>query len=171
MRLFLLGYMGSGKSSVGQQLAEELGYDFYDLDSIFEDKFQSSIPDFFIKYGESQFRENESDVLKSLEIKEDAVVSTGGGLPCHHDNLDYINQIGSSLYLYVKNKNLSHRLYNSDISKRPLLKDIHTEEKMMKFVSDSIQEREPYYFKTHLIIDANQSQEDIIIDIKKSFAF
>ena len=90
MRIYLIGYMASGKSNLGQLLAEKLGYSFIDLDYLFEERFRISVLDFFEKYDEDGFRKIERSILHETLEQDDVVISTGGGTPCFFDNMHFI---------------------------------------------------------------------------------
>ena len=92
--IYLIGLMGSGKSTLGPQLARNLQYEFIDMDSYIEEKEQLSIPQIFQKQGEDFFRKVEAEALNDLSSKQKVVISTGGGTPCFHDNLDVIKKTG-----------------------------------------------------------------------------
>lgn len=169
MRLFLLGFMGSGKTTIGQQLSKELNYDFIDTDKLFVSQYGISIPDFFEKYGEQEFRSKEAKVLKSIENPTNTVISTGGGLPCYNENINYINDTGKSLYVYMKVNALCERLIENEQSKRPLLKELDTPTKMKAFIADLLTKRERYYFNSHLVVDGGQSVADVVSDVVSHF--
>ncbi|MBP9884292.1 MAG: AAA family ATPase, partial [Chitinophagales bacterium] len=90
-KIFLIGFMGSGKSTVGRQLATQLQYHFIDLDTLIEQQEKATIAQLFASQGESYFREQEAFHLRSLDKHERVVVATGGGCPCYHDNMDWMN--------------------------------------------------------------------------------
>ena len=97
MIIFLIGFMGSGKSTTGKQLAKCLGYGFVDTDKRIVERFGMSVNEIFDRLGESRFRESETGLLNELCAKDNLVVSTGGGLPCHADNMEIINRSGISV--------------------------------------------------------------------------
>ena len=99
MKIYLVGYMGSGKSTLGLSLSKALGISWTDLDNEFETRYKISIPAFFEKYGENTFRELEHKVLKEFSLIPGLVVSTGGGTPCFHDNMKLMNLTGLTIYL------------------------------------------------------------------------
>lgn len=101
MNIFLLGYMYSGKSTVGRQLARAMGYRFVDLDVLFEERYHTTIPLFFHKYDEAAFRRLEQMLLHETEGFENTIISTGGGTPCFADNMQWINSHGLSVWLDV----------------------------------------------------------------------
>ncbi|MFZ4520391.1 MAG: shikimate kinase [Bacteroidales bacterium] len=123
VRIYLIGYMASGKSNFGRLLATKLGYAFIDLDYLFEERFRISVLDFFEKYDEQVFRKIERSLLHETLDMEDIVISTGGGTPCFFDNMDFIKYSGTSIYLYWTVPALVQRLRMVK-RKRPLLKDV-----------------------------------------------
>jgi shikimate kinase len=108
--IFLIGFMGCGKTTLGRKLASRLDYEFIDLDDIFEEKVGMTITEYFSAFGEDAFRKLESEVLKQTKYPENAVVSTGGGLPCFFDNMDWMNAHGKTIYIKLSPKTLANRL-------------------------------------------------------------
>ncbi len=158
--------MGSGKSTFGKQLANYLHFDFYDLDKYIEDQTQKTINSIFENEGEDAFRNYETDVLKQIINKScNAVISTGGGTPCFNDNLLLMLQKGTVIYMKQDPKTLAHRIANSHIV-RPLTKSLNNEE-LEHWIQNKIIEREKYYNKAHLIIDAGNIQPQILISYLK----
>ena len=99
MRVYLVGYMGSGKSRTGKMVATGLNLWFTDMDDVFEERYRISVLDFFEKYDETTFRNIERRLLQETVLQEDSVIATGGGTPCFFDNMDFINRAGISIYL------------------------------------------------------------------------
>ena len=120
MRLFLIGFMGSGKSYVGSRLAEGLDMDFIDLDALIVEKAEKSIPEIFAEEGEMAFRTLERDCLRSLGSCDEVVVACGGGTPCFFDNMDWMNAQGMTIFLQTSVDLLAKRLL-SEVAQRPLL--------------------------------------------------
>lgn len=147
MRIFLIGYMSSGKSTLGKVLAKRLNLKFIDIDESFEEKYKITINDFFIKFGEPKFRELEQQLLISILNIENAVISTGGGTPCYYDNLDLINENGVSIYLKLHYKSIVARLKNTK-KQRPLVKDLNDKE-FENYIEENLAKREEYYSKAH----------------------
>jgi shikimate kinase len=94
--VYLIGFMGSGKTTVGRKLAKKLDHPFIDLDETIENRYRISIPTIFSKYDEKVFRKIEHETLKSLLHLQNHVISTGGGTPCFFNNIDLINENGIS---------------------------------------------------------------------------
>jgi shikimate kinase len=151
MKYFLVGFMGCGKTTWSRKLAAKLGYEFIDLDHVLEDKAGMSIAEYFSSFGEDAFRKLESEVLKQTEYPENAVVSTGGGLPCFFDHMNWMNANGKTLYIKLSPKTLADRLEHGK-TLRPLLHGKHGDE-LIEFIAGKLAERESYYLKASYIID------------------
>jgi len=160
MRVFLIGYMGCGKSTLGRNLAEALGYSWIDIDDAFEIKYKISISDFFIRYGETYFRELEHKLLMETVSTNDVVVSTGGGAPCYHNNMELMNQHGITLYLSATPQLLLSRIQLSP-NKRPLFRKMEGNDALQKIASH-LETRISFYEKASLKVDAeNPDIEEI----------
>ncbi|AHF97418.1 shikimate kinase [Desulfurella acetivorans A63] len=118
MNLILIGFMGSGKTTVGKVLSRELNWKFADTDEIIEKKIKMPIKKIFSLYGEYFFRKLERNILLNINIKEPFILSTGGGMPCFKDNIDIMKKKGIVIYL----KAPKSRLFKIDKKNRPLLK-------------------------------------------------
>ena len=165
-KIYLVGFMGVGKSTAGKKLASKLGWDFVDTDAIFEKKYKLHINAFFNKYGEELFRKLENDILKSTFKLNNCVIATGGGMPCHLDAIDQINISGLSIYLEMSDKAILARLINSK-QKRPLIINM-TEDELLSFVQDKLYERKPSYSKSILTIPALSINIDLLVSKIKS---
>lgn len=153
-RIFLIGYMGTGKTTVGGGLSKALGLDFIDLDQFIQARYQKTIGQIFEEVGEEGFREIESKILHEVGELENVVISAGGGTPCFHDNMSFMKQAGKTIYLKASPEILARRL-NTCKEKRPLIKD-KSEEELIVFVRESLQKREPYYADAHLIFETEE---------------
>ena len=163
MIIFLLGFMGSGKSTVGQRLAGRLGYSFIDMDARLEGEHGMTINEIFEKLGEKAFRELESNLLKEMVSLQDAVISTGGGLPCTGNNMDLINRKGVSIYLKMEPAALLNRLSRGK-SHRPLIRHLSRQE-LETFIQEKLGEREPVYLRAHHIISGLNFKMDELMEI------
>lgn len=115
MLLFLVGYMGCGKSSIGRPLAKRLGMQFVDMDTEIERRCGMSVRDFFAAHGEQEFRRYEHEMLQELTQAENTVVATGGGVPCFFDNMSLMNAAGITIYFKLSPEKLAARLeYGKD---------------------------------------------------------
>lgn len=144
--------MFCGKSTIGKKLASIMGLEFIDTDKYFEDKYKITIMDFFEKYGEEMFRKFEHDILQELVVRENIIISTGGGLPCYNDNMDIVNQAGISIYLDMPFNAIINRQKNSK-QKRPLLQN-KTQEEIEEYLKELLSIREPIYKKSKITIKA-----------------
>ena len=134
MKIFLIGFMGSGKTSIGKRLAKFLGFDFIDLDSVIETKEGKPISKIFMERGETAFRILEQEALQELVKETGVVVATGGGAPCHNNNLQFMNANGTTVYLRLDQEALLQRLTDAKL-KRPLIKDL-TDAELNRFISN-----------------------------------
>ncbi|EHQ25431.1 shikimate kinase [Mucilaginibacter paludis] len=149
--IFLIGFMGCGKTTLGRKLANRLGYQFFDLDDELEKRAAMSIPDYFRDYGEAKFRELESLVLKQTNYPANAIVSTGGGLPCFFDHIDWMNSRGKTLYVKLSPRTLADRLENGKAD-RPLLREKHGDA-LIAFIEEKLAEREVFYNRATFVVD------------------
>ncbi len=135
-KIILVGLPGSGKSTLGKELAGQLRFSFYDLDDLIEEKERMSIADIFNVKGEGYFRDLESLVLEeNLRGEEAFILATGGGAPCFNDNMDKINQFGISIFLDVPMDQIMTRLTTGEIELRPLFQGLDTGEIIVKLKS------------------------------------
>ena len=159
--IVLLGFMGSGKSTLGKKLAEALSRIFTDLDRFIEVEENRTIPDIFEKEGESAFRKLESNALRRVLQYPGQVVAVGGGAPCFPGNLELIREKSLSLYLRVSHEQLLYRLAHSS-TPRPLLKGKSESEKS-QLIADLMAEREPYYIQADIVLESDEITLDMLI--------
>lgn len=149
--LILLGYMGCGKSAVGNLLARHSSRAFVDLDVYIEQQEKTTIAKIFEKYGELSFRKKERFYLEQLLSQEQgAIIALGGGTPCYFDNMNYIHQFPSveTVYLTAHPKTLSRRLFGEK-NHRPMIAHLRTEEQLEEFIAKHLFERAPFYRMSH----------------------
>lgn len=149
MRIILVGFMGSGKSTIGRRIANVLSIPFIDSDREIERIQNKSIPQLFEELGETGFRLLEREYIESLSSDESFVLATGGGLPCFHENTTILNNLGTTIYLQRPSKELAQRLINSK-TERPLIKGKSFDE-LVVFIDDTLVKREPFYLKAQFI--------------------
>jgi shikimate kinase len=149
--VYIIGFMGSGKSTAGKRLAASLGWDFIDLDRKIEEQAGKTIPRIFEQDGEDHFRKIESDVLRSMASQKETIISTGGGTPCHGDNMDFMLSSGMTVYLKLTPAQLTSRLLNSS-GERPLIKNI-PDEQLFGFIENKLAVRERWYSRANIIIE------------------
>ena len=152
IRIFLTGYMGAGKTTLGKAFARELGVPFIDLDWYIEERFHKSIRELFIERGEASFRELERNMLHEVSEFEDVIISTGGGTPCFFDNMDYMNGHGQTVFLDVHLDILFNRLRVAT-HQRPILQG-KTDEELRAFIADALEKRAPFYVQARYRFDA-----------------
>lgn len=167
MRIYLVGYMYCGKTTVGRLLAKRCGYEFLDLDQAIEQRYHTTIPLFFQKYGEPLFRQIETQMLHATESLDNIVISTGGGTPCHNDNMEWIRTHGTSIYLSLAAEDICTRM-NASRKCRPTLANLAPEERQ-QFVHRQLDERIYYYSQaTHTIEIRHLKPENIVEQIQKT---
>jgi shikimate kinase len=149
-KIFLIGYMGSGKSTVGKKLAAKIGYEFIDLDKLIEDEYQQTIPQIFATKGEKEFRAMEHNTLKKVIEKSNQVVACGGGTPCYYNNMELMNNNGTTVYLKMSVDALVSRLINAK-DKRPLIEN-KTPAELHTFVNRQLEKREDTYHLAQYIV-------------------
>ncbi len=149
--VYIIGFMGSGKSTAGKKLAASLEWTFIDLDRKIEEKAGKTIPQIFAQDGEDQFRQIETDVLKSVKGLTETIISTGGGTPCHGDNMDLMLETGLTIYLKMTPQQLTNRLLEST-GERPLIKNI-PDDQLFGFIEKKLSVREKWYARANIIIE------------------
>ena len=150
MRIFLTGYMGCGKSTIGRKVAALIGIHFIDLDKYIEERNFKSVPDIFAQEGEASFREKERQALHEVSQFEDIVIGTGGGAPCYFDNMQKMNEAGITIYLAPDTETLSFRLLKSKTI-RPLIAG-KSKEELNAFIESALEKRAPFYEQSKIII-------------------
>ena len=161
MKIFLVGFMGSGKTTIGKRIAELIGFEFVDTDRFIEMQQDMTVSEIFTQYGESAFREMERNVLLDLQKNDYAVVSTGGGMPCYGDNMDVMLSCGKVVYLKTSPQSLARRLFHSH-TERPLIKG-KTENELQEYITEKLAERESFYHRAHFAVQTeNFSMEELL---------
>ena len=164
MLLFLVGYMGCGKTTVGRRLARRLKMDFCDTDTMVERMEGASVGDIFRYEGEARFRELEREVLERIIArKEPCVVSTGGGLPVWRDNMERMNDAGVTLYIHRSAERIARRLSPYGRRKRPSLRGLADEE-LVGFMRANMAERAAFYERSQLIFDGDRLSDSELIE-------
>ncbi|GAL68567.1 shikimate kinase [Jejuia pallidilutea] len=168
MIIVLIGYMGSGKSSVGKILAKKLNYNLIDLDDFIEAKEHATVSEIFKTKGEIYFRKKETEYLKTLlQLKENTILSLGGGTPCYGNNMDVIlnTEHATSIYLKGSLSFLSKKLFKKK-AKRPLIAHIETETLLKDFIAKHLFERSQFYNKAQIhIVTDHKEKSEIVEDI------
>ena len=161
--IILIGMMSSGKSTLGKKLARSLGYRFVDLDKLIERDQSSDIPSIFSQKGESYFRDVESRLLKEIVPNHRIVLASGGGTPCFFDNMEYIKNLGVSIFLDVPAEDLAKRIENHGKDDRPILSNAFS---LTDELTRRIQERLPFYSQADITIKGTTEVDEIIRMIK-----
>ncbi len=151
--IILIGYMCAGKTTVGKALAKEMGINFYDLDWYIEERFHQRITDIFADKGEEGFRDIEHRLLHEAAEFEDIILSCGGGTPCFYDNMEYMNRTGTTIYLKASPETIIAHYHLSHVV-RPLLEG-KSEEELKSFITQQMEQREPYYKQAQYTFDVN----------------
>ncbi len=161
-RIFLIGYMGSGKTTVGKLLATKLGYSFVDMDAHIEEQQFKSVSKIFAERGEDEFRLLEQKCLREVAQFDDVIISTGGGAPCFFDNMEYMNAHGTTFYLCFTADELATRLA-TQAAKRPLIATKKGDE-LRQFIAEGLEKREPFYTQANYSVagDVNTVVKEIV---------
>ncbi|MFY0673640.1 MAG: shikimate kinase [Bacteroidia bacterium] len=166
MKVFLTGFMGSGKSTYGKKLSKQLGYEHIDLDALIEEQSSKSISDWFANDGEEEFRAKEAETLRSLVEFDDVVISTGGGAACFHNNIQWMNENGFTAYLKLLEPQLLKRLKKGK-EERPLIADL-SEKEIALFIHEMLNERSMFYSQSKIVIQPEQFQPKHLADYIKA---
>lgn len=167
-RIILIGYMGAGKTTIGKELAKDLGLPFYDLDWYIESRMRKKISEIFAERGEEGFRVIERNMLHEVAEFEDVVISCGGGTPCFFDNMEYMNENSDVIYLKATPEVLYNHLQMGK-SVRPLIAN-KSKEELLDFIKEQLEYREQFYLKANHILDVTlmESPEKISISVEKA---
>lgn len=152
--IFLVGFMGSGKSTIGRRLAEHLQLRFIDTDTFIETRFRQRVVDMFAREGEEVFRRRERMVMQELMSMSDTIFATGGGLPCHLDMMELLREAGETVYFRSSAEVLATRL---ELCKRtrPTIRDKSGAE-LLQFIQHTLGVREPIYLRAHHIFEVDE---------------
>lgn len=166
-RIFLIGYMGAGKSTMGKWLAQVMNLEFIDLDNFIESRQHKTIKEIFAEMGEDGFRQLERRSLEEVSQYENVIISLGGGTPCFFDNMEVVNQMGTSVYLKPSEEVLLRRLIKGK-HKRPLLAD-KSDDQILQVIREQLAWREPYYLKAQITFEAShlENKAEIVHNAEK----
>lgn len=166
MRIYLIGFMGSGKSYFGYQLAELFDYRFIDLDELIEKEAGMDIPAIFSQEGEDGFRQREREALHHTRHCEQTIIACGGGAPCFFDNMAWMNQHGLTIYLEASVQVLVERLLPGR-EHRPLIAAL-PEKELHAFIEKKLAGRAPIYRQAQIIFSQSRADDEIAEDLKKT---
>jgi len=149
VNLALIGFMGTGKTSVGRLVADQLGFEFLDTDELIQVRTGRTIADIFAKEGEPAFRQLERQVVQELSTREKTVIATGGGLPTNAENLAALKSFALVVCLWASAEKIWERVRNQ--SHRPLLHDTDPQKK----IRDLLAVRKPFYHQADVLINTD----------------
>lgn len=156
-RILLVGFMASGKTTLGKALASDLGLQFVDLDHYIENRYHCTIAQLFAERGEEAFRQIERNILHEVAEFEDVVISTGGGTPCFFDNMDYMNAQGTTVFLEASPEVIYTRLTIARVQ-RPLVKG-KTANELRQYITEMLEHRASYYTRATHTFNANHLED------------
>ena len=157
IRIFLIGYMGAGKTTLGKAFAKKYNLSFVDLDWYIEERFHKTVQELFAERGEDGFRELERNMLHEVADFENVIISTGGGAPCFFDNMDFMNKSGITVFLNVKAEILFQRLRVAK-QQRPILKG-KSDDELSSFIVSALQNRAPFYNQAQYIFNSDELED------------
>lgn len=164
MIIFLVGYAGSGKSSLGKRLARRMGLRFVDTDNVVEQQVGAPIADIFHYEGEEYFRIAERRAVEGLTNEGmDLVIATGGGLPTWRDNMEWMLRTGVTIYLRRSPEQILSRLSDYGRMKRPMFRG-KSDEELVAFMREQMAERDKYYTQAHIEVDCNAKSDDDVVE-------
>lgn len=153
-RVYLIGFMGAGKTTIGKYVARDMGWKYLDMDHIFEQEQGCTISQYFAEKGEASFRKEETKLLSRIAEMDNVIVSTGGGTPCSDENINIMRNSGTVIYINVEPEILRDRL-SSAKAHRPLLAN-KTDEELLDFIKGKLAERDSFYRQAQLIVDGDK---------------
>lgn len=157
--------MGAGKTTLAQQIAKQYNYTYYDTDTIIERGYNTTIANLINTKGEGYFREIEAKVLKEIPLHQNTIIATGGGLPCYHNNMEWMNKSGITIYLKHSIEELKKRVEN-DTKNRPLLKN-KKNLSLLAHIEELMKQRLPYYEQAKFVILSNEISPQTVINTAK----
>jgi len=163
MKIYLIGYMASGKSHLGKELSVRTGLEFVDLDEVFEEKYRIGILDFFDKYGEGTFRQLEHQCLLETASLDHVIIATGGGTACTAENIEFIRENGTSFYIRLDLDLLTERLRKVK-RQRPLLKNVPPCD-LEQFVKNQLEEREQFYLQANHVFQGPVTDFEPLVEL------
>lgn len=153
MKIFLVGFMGAGKSFLGKIWGEIYSIPFYDLDELIEEDERITVENIFATFGEDYFREREAAVLRNTDRFEKCIIACGGGTPCYFDNMHWMNKSGVTVFINESEINIFNHL-KDDKKIRPLIME-KDEKQLQQFISNKLQERSPFYNESQIILQSH----------------
>jgi shikimate kinase len=166
VRLFIIGYKSSGKTTIGRKIAQKLGMDFIDLDELIEKREGKTVPELYTQNGNEEFRNMEWEALKEVVEKENIIVSTGGGAPCHCDNMNLMEKKGEVLYIELDDDTLISRLKFAT-KDRPIVLN-KTDEELRDYVKNMRYHCEHHYRRAKYVVNGKNLNVDKVVEAIES---
>jgi shikimate kinase len=164
MKIFLIGFMGSGKTHWGRQLSAKLRLPFYDLDTVITEKEKLSVAEIFDRQGEEYFRYQERDTLEEITANQESfILSCGGGTPCFFNNIEFMKKSGKVIWLNTSIDALTERLQKERMT-RPLISDVE-EADLRRYIIRKLSERRMYYQQADVTVGEENTNLDLLIKI------
>lgn len=163
MIIFLVGFMGSGKTTLGRRLARKIDYSFSDMDEEIENEEQKTISNIFSEMGEDYFRKLENAYLQKINNHKNIVIATGGGAPCFFNNMEVMNKKGVTIYLKMSSASLAFRLREAK-EHRPLLSEV-TDQQLNDYIEQKLRKREDFYMQSKVVVKGENVKPDHIISL------
>lgn len=168
MKIFLVGLLGSGKSNLGKKVAQSLRLPFIDLDVVIENQLGMPVSKIFTSKGEEYFRNIEAAALRVQSEQNEFVMATGGGTPCFHNNITFINQTGKSIFLNTPIQTILKRMNSAEKSSRPLLSNV-SDDQMEQVLQQMLNNRISYYQQAHFTLNGDTATPwDVVQLVTKS---
>ena len=163
MKIFLVGFMGSGKTYWGRKLSEKLRLPFFDLDEQIESNEGKTIPQIFAEQGEEYFRMLEKDTLHIITESHDSfIMATGGGTPCYFNNIDFMNRSGLAVWINTPVDLLHERLLKEK-THRPLIKNLN-DDQLKGFIIKKFSDRKIYYEQAGMVVEEDEKSIEKIVE-------
>jgi shikimate kinase len=161
-KIFLVGFMGSGKTHWARLLSAQYQLSYADLDDVIEKEQDQKIATIFEEKGEAHFRKIEADTLRSFAKEQDCIIACGGGTPCYHENIEWMNANGITVYLKASPNLLAKRLVKEK-THRPVLMNI-ADDGLESFIADKLKEREAFYSQASITVDEETLTLQLLAD-------
>ncbi|MDR2910971.1 MAG: shikimate kinase [Bacteroidales bacterium] len=163
MRIYLIGYMGCGKSTLGRRLSQYASLKFIDMDHYIEERNHKTIPQIFAEEGEVEFRKKEQKALAELSEFTNVIIATGGGAPCFFNNMELMNKTGKTIYMNIKPEILAGRLLKSK-TERPLIKG-KSQNELVAFINETLKKRDEFYRQAKYHITEPDLNLDCLLEL------
>jgi len=165
MKIFLIGFMGSGKTHWGRRLGAKLNLPFYDLDTVIVEQEQKTVAEIFAEKGEEYFRYQENEMLEKISAEHESfILSCGGGTPCFFNNIEFMKKNGKVIWLNTSVDILTQRLHKERMS-RPLISDVVSDEELRRYIVRKLSERRMYYQQADVTVGEENTNLDELIHI------